>query len=56
MANTVMVMDMEMDMDIMNKNEKNRPLDSIQDLQFFGEFGGVNPFCNRLFYIYLFSW
>ena len=30
-------------MDIMNKNEKNRPADSIQDLQFFGEFGGVNP-------------
>ena len=23
--------------------KKNRPTDSIQDLQFFGEFGGVNP-------------
>ena len=23
--------------------KKNRPADSIQDLQFFGEFGGVNP-------------
>ena len=22
--------------------KKNRPADSIQDLQFFGEFGGVN--------------
>ena len=33
---------MEMDMDIMNKKNK-RPADCIQDLQFFGEYGGVNP-------------
>ena len=24
-------------------NKKNKPANSIQDLQFFGEFGGVNP-------------
>ena len=33
---------MEMDMDIMNKKIKH-PADCIQDLQFFGEYGGVNP-------------
>ena len=44
-----MVMDMdmvmEMDMDITNKitMKKYKPADSIQDLQFFGEYGGVNP-------------
>ena len=37
--------DMEMDTDITTKKrmKKNNPADSIQDLQFFGEYGGVNP-------------
>tara|TARA_B110000902_G_scaffold157354_1_gene180463 strand:+ start:1001 stop:2239 length:1239 start_codon:yes stop_codon:yes gene_type:complete len=36
---------MEMDTDITTKKrmKKNNPADSIQDLQFFGEYGGVNP-------------
>ena len=40
-----MVTDMEMDTDITTKKrmKKNNPADSIQDLQFFGEYGGVNP-------------
>lgn len=47
-----MVMDMVMDTvmelvvtDITNKKgmKENKPADSIQDLQFFGEYGGVNP-------------
>ncbi len=25
------------------RNKKGRPANKIQDLQFFGEFGGVNP-------------
>ena len=24
-------------------HEKHKPADSIQDIQFFGEYGGVNP-------------
>ena len=40
-----MVTDMEMVTDITNKKRMkgNKPADSIQDLQFFGEYGGVNP-------------
>ena len=41
---TDMVTGMEMVTDITNKKmKKNNPADSIQDLQFFGEYGGVNP-------------
>ena len=43
-----MVMDTDTELvvtDITNKKgmKENKPADSIQDLQFFGEYGGVNP-------------